>query len=61
MDSRTRFLIPHLLLFRLFAFPPAGDVDEIVLPEGMQSVNFNFCWHLTGPAEGLGWVMVILI
>jgi hypothetical protein len=41
--SRTRFLIPHLILFPLFAFPPAGAVDKIVLPEGMQEVNFSMC------------------
>ena len=50
--SRTRFLIPHFFLFPLFAFPPAGDVDKIVLPEGMQSVNFQYCDDLTGTAEG---------
>jgi hypothetical protein len=53
--SRTRFLIPHIILFALapFAFPPAGDVDKIVLPEGMQTVNFSFCKGLTGTAEVL--------
>ena len=51
--SRTRFLIPHFILTPLFAFPPAGDVDKIVLPEGMQTVNFSFCKGLTGTAEVL--------
>jgi hypothetical protein len=48
--SRTRFLIPHCLLFPLFAFPFAGAVDKIVLPEGMQQVNFGYC-DLTGTAD----------
>ena len=47
----TRFLIPHLILFPLFAFPPAGAVDKIVLPEGMQSVFFDGCTSLTGTAD----------
>jgi hypothetical protein len=59
--SRTRLLIPHFILFSLFAFPPAGDVDKIVLPEGMQSVNFSMCEGLTGTAYILGRVMVIFI
>ena len=48
--SRTRFLIPHFILFPLFAFPSAGAVDKIVLPEGMQSVNFQYCRGITGTA-----------
>jgi hypothetical protein len=52
--SRTRLLIPHFILFPLFAFPSAGAVDKIVLPEGMQSVNFYGCKSLTGTAEILG-------
>ena len=31
-----------------FAFPSAGDVGKIVLPEGMQAVNFEYCGGLTG-------------
>ena len=50
----TRFLIPHFILVSLFAFPPAGAVDKIVLPEGMQYVNFESCYDLTGTAESLG-------
>ena len=49
--SRTRLLLPHLILFPLFAFPFAGAVDKIVLPEGMQTVDFSYCQGLTGPAE----------
>ena len=49
--SRTCFLIPHFLLFPLFAFPSAGDVDKIVLPDGMQSVSFEGCMRLTGTAK----------
>jgi hypothetical protein len=52
--SRTRFLIPHVILFPPFAFPPAGAVDKIVLPEGMQSVDFGCCFGLAGTAEILG-------
>ena len=48
---RTRFLIPHFILFPLFAFPPSGAVDKIVLPDGMQSVNFEHCRGLTGTTE----------
>jgi hypothetical protein len=49
--SRTRFLIPHFVIFPLFAFLPAGAVDKIVLPEGMLSVNFGWCSGLSGTAE----------
>ena len=49
--SRTRFLIPHIILFPLFAVPPAGDVGKIVLPEGMQTVSFERCTGLTGTAD----------
>ena len=37
--------------FLLFAFSSAGAVDKIVFPEGMQSVNFQYCEGLTGTAE----------
>ena len=49
--SRTCFLIPHFLLFPFFAFTFAGEVDKIVLPEGMQSVNFEECEGLAGTAK----------
>ena len=49
--SRTRFLIPHFFLYPLFAFPSAGAVDKIVFPEGMQTVDFSYCFGLTGTAE----------
>ena len=53
--SRKRFLLPHFLLssmlFLLFAFPSAGAVDKLVLPDGMQSVDFRYCKGLTGTAE----------
>ena len=49
--SRTRFLIPHFLLFPHFAFPSAGAIDKLVLPEGMQRVDFSNCTGLTGTAE----------
>ena len=45
----SSFLI--IILFPLFAFPPAGAVDKIVLPEGMQKVNFYNCRGLTGTTE----------
>jgi hypothetical protein len=47
-------LIPHFLFFRLFAFPPAGAVDKMVLPEDMQSVNFDGCECLTGTVDCRG-------
>ena len=49
--SRTRFLIPHFIPFPLFAFPFAGAVDKLVLPEGMQEVNFGNCQSITGTAD----------
>jgi hypothetical protein len=49
--SRTRLLLPHFILFPLFAFPSAGAVDKIVLPEGMQAVNFYNCTRITGTAD----------
>ena len=48
--SRSLFLIRHFILFPLFAFPFAGAVDKIVLPDGMQSVNFCDT-RITGTAE----------
>ena len=44
---------PHssFSLFSLFAIPSAGEVDKIVLPEGMQEVNFGYCTWLKGTAE----------
>ena len=44
---------PHssLILFPLFTLPSAGAVDKLVLPEGMQSVDFQWCVDLTGTAE----------
>jgi hypothetical protein len=47
----TRFLIPQFILSLLFDFTSAGAVDKLVLPEGMQSVNFRMCEGLTGTAE----------
>ena len=38
-------------LFPLFAFPSAGAIDKVVLPDGMQSVDFSYCEGLTGTAE----------
>ena len=35
----------------LFAFSSAGAVDKLVLPVGMQEVNFVWCKDLTGTAE----------
>ena len=52
--SRTRFLLPHFILFPLFAFFSAGAVDKLVLPEGMQTVSFYQCTGITGTAEALG-------
>ena len=49
-----------IFIFTLFAFPPAGEVDKIALPEGMQSVDFRDCSGLTGTA-GLEDEMVIFI
>ena len=40
---------PHSsFFFFFFALPSAGEVDKIVLPEGMQSVNFQNCKDLKG-------------
>ena len=42
--------MPHLLIFFLFAFPFAGAVDKLVLPDSMESVDFSGCNGLTGTA-----------
>ena len=47
---RTRLLIPHFP-FPLFASPPSGAVDKLLLPDGMQSVDFRECKGLTGTAD----------
>ena len=49
--SRTRFLLPHFILFLSLTFPSAGAVDKLVLPDGMQSVDFSYCEGLSGTAE----------
>ena len=48
--------LPHssFYTFPLFAFPPAGAVDKLVLPEGMQAVIFMDCTGITGTAKSLG-------
>ena len=51
LASRTYFLIPHVILSLLFAFPFAGAVDKVVFPEGMQNVDFGNCKNITGTAE----------
>jgi hypothetical protein len=53
VSSGQPHALPHssFYLFPLFAFPSAGSVDKIVLPEGMQEVNFYGCNRLTGTAE----------
>ena len=40
-----------LFPFLHFAFPSAGAIDKIVFPVGMQSVDFQQCYDLTGTAE----------
>ena len=53
----TRFLISSFLTLSFFlSLPshPQGAVDKLVLPEGMQSVNFAHCYKLTGTAESQG-------
>ena len=57
--SRARLLIPHptsplppfFLLPRLSMLYLAGDIAQLKLPEGMQTVNFKYCEGLTGTAE----------
>ena len=43
-----------IFLFPLFVLPSAGEVDKIVLPEDMKSVNFRGCTRHTGTAEAFG-------
>ena len=39
--------------FLVFAPPfEIGDIGKLVLPEGMQILNLNFCTGLTGKAKG---------
>ena len=54
--------IPHFNRFPLFTFSSAGAVDKIVLPDGMQSVNFAGCKSITGTADlGRSEVYIYLI
>ena len=46
-----RLLFPHFILFPLFVLPSAGEVDKLVLPVGMQSVNFRDCVGLKGTTD----------
>jgi hypothetical protein len=40
-----------LYFFPLFAFPSAGDIGNLVLPVGMQIVDFTRCAGITGTAK----------
>jgi hypothetical protein len=53
VSSGQPHALPHSSFypFPLFAFPSAGSVDKIVLPEGMQEVNFYGCNRLSGTAK----------
>ena len=47
--SRSTSFVPHFLIFFLLPFSPfAGDMGQMNLPVGMQSVNFLECENLTG-------------
>jgi hypothetical protein len=50
----SQFLSPSSFLtfsFFLFStFPPAGDIGKLVLPEGMQVLQFGKCEKLSGKA-----------
>ena len=49
----------NLILIHHIASPLAGAVDKLVLPEGMQEVNFYYCMCLTGMSEGpLPWSLL---
>ena len=61
--SRRTFLLPHFLFlvqFSLSFFLPClhasseGDVGNLVLPQGIQTVNFKLCDKLIGKAESQG-------
>jgi hypothetical protein len=49
---RHAFPYSSLYIFSSYTSPSAGEVDKIVLPKGMQSVNFYDCRGLTGTAGG---------
>ena len=52
--SRSTSFIPHFLILLLPFSLLAGDIGQLDLPVGMQSVNFRDCSGVTGTAEGLG-------
>ena len=61
--SRSTSFFPHFLLSSPFSLPPSssvygctfsGDIAQMSLPVGMQTVNVEYCEGLTGMAEGLG-------
>ena len=44
--------VPSFLILSSFpSLPSVGDVVQLRLPEGMQSVNFDGCFGITGTAE----------
>jgi hypothetical protein len=50
--SRSTSFIPHFSFSFFFQSPFfAGDIGQMNLPVGMQSVNFKDCDGLTGTAE----------
>ena len=53
LAARASSCTPHSSFypFPSFCFPPSGALDKIVLPYGMQSVDFSYCSNLTGTAE----------
>jgi hypothetical protein len=54
MSMRPAAVRPSFLVFSLFPLPfffLAGDIGQMNLPVGMQSVNFRYCEGLTGTAE----------
>ena len=47
-------MFPHSSFYPFFALrllPSAGAVYKLLLPDGMQRVNFGGCYRLTGTAE----------
>jgi hypothetical protein len=59
--SRSASFIPRFLIFFLPFFLLAGDIGQMNLPVGMQSVNFEECSGLKGTRLCQGWLMVIFI
>jgi hypothetical protein len=52
--ARVSLFLIFSFSFFFHSFFLAGDIGQLNLPVGMQSVDFEYCEGITGTAESLG-------